>query len=226
MIPHMLVLDMPREKELLLYLRQKLKESGYTQGSAGLAIGRSQSWFPNRLFSVPVTAIRSMYTNEPDLFAKLVKVLNLEEATVLRLAGIIVPTAGGVMAPIDSVVPVYAASTGPKFDEIEAVGYAPMPTEATTGDVIGLRVSGMTMCPYLDDGETAYVEMNSGAIEPGTAIGLHLPGVGSVVRNFVQMMPDGGIVLESLNPTKGEPRVFVAHEFTVYGPVVSRLKKR
>lgn len=90
--------------------------------------------------------------------------------------------------------------------------------------VIGLRIHGDSMKPYLEPGDTAFVACEPSLIKPGRAIGIYLPDSGSVVKEYVRTLPSGEILLRSMNSVD-EADYFVAPiGARVYGPVVKRLK--
>lgn len=227
MIGHTILGEMPREKELRLYLRRALSDSGLTQTEAGAAIGRVQTWFPNTLFANSTKAIRRLYVEEPAVFEKLVVTLELDRALVLDLAGLTEAPANATEVGLDLQIPVYPAGAGPALDDATALEFVKMPLSGNGGSykIVGLKVHGDSMSPYLEHGDTAFIACEASLIRPGKAIGVYIPEIGSVVKNYVRTEEDGRLLLQSLNaPDDGE--FFVAPlDSRIYGPVIHRLKR-
>lgn len=213
---------------LRVLLRRALKEAGHTQSSAALEIGRSQTWFPNSLFREPSKTIRNLFVNEPETLEKVFSVLQPNRSEVLRLAGISVASSNAAEVPLSRPIPVFSAGAGPALDEAEAVGVTYLPNHnGGSYRIIGLRIHGSSMSPYLDQGDIAYVACEPSLVKPGKAIGLHIPDIGSVVKVLVRIEDDGELLLQSLNPNGSDHgQFFTAPADTrIYGPVIHRLKK-
>lgn len=122
-------------------------------------------------------------------------------------------------------VNVYATGTGPAWadDEvIEVLSIAGLPSSAVP--YIGLKAMGDSMVPYLHRGDVAIVLRDEGSAKPGVCCGVWMADDGCVVKEFVQELPDGRLLLRSYNPDVEENRYFVAPLGSrILGPVVKRV---
>lgn len=225
MIPHMLARMASRDKELEVFLRRALKEAGLTQTRAGKLLGRSQTWFPNQLFANPTNTVRALYANAPDMFEKLIVVLKIGREDLMRLAGLTTPPVGNAhQIGLDRLIPVFPAGAGPALDDMDAVEFVSVPTSnGGSYKVIGLRIHGDSMSPYLESGDTAIVAVEPSLIRAGKAIGLYMPDVGSVVKVYVRTLDDGKLLLQSLNARNGDEFFVAPPDARVYGPVINRI---
>lgn len=216
------------DRALEVLLRRALRESGLTQSAAALRIGRSQTWFPNSLFREPSRTIRYMFVNEPETLDDLMTLLGVSRSEVLALAGITAPASNAAEIPLSRPVPVFTAGAGPALDEAEAVDLALLPSNnGGSYRVIGLKIHGSSMSPYLDQGDIAFIACEPALVKPGRAIGLHIPDIGSVVKILVRIEDDGELLLQSLNPNGADDGQFFTApaDARIYGPVIHRLKK-
>lgn len=122
-------------------------------------------------------------------------------------------------------VNVYATGTGPPWaDEevLETVTIAGLPPSATP--YLGLKAMGNSMKPYLSMGDTAIILRDDGAVNPGDCCGIWIADDGCIVKEFVQELPDGRLLLRSYNPEPGESEYFTAPIGSrILGPVVKRV---
>lgn len=214
------------DNRLSQLLRQALREAGHTQASLGIAIGKHQTWISQYLLLHPGRTIRRLFAQEPETLDAVIRELKLERATVLALAGVTVPTPNAAEVPLAREVLVFPAGAGPALDDSDAVEVLHVPLmNGGSYKVIGLKVHGNSMSPYLEDGEIAIVACEEGLVTPGKIIGIYIPDVGSVVKEFVMVMPSGEYKLKSLNANGGSTYFTAPPDSRVYGPVIQRIKK-
>lgn len=201
-------------------------ESGLVQKEVGDVVSRDQSWVSKSLVAEPAKTIRRLFIKHPEKFEALIKKLSLPEQRVLMLAGVLKPEVANAAEPISigRFVPIFHAGAGPALDDADAVDGMAIPIQRRGSyDLIGLKITGNSMNPYLRDGDIAIVACEPSLIKAGKPIGLYIPDVGSVVKVFVRALEDGSLLLQSLNAAKGEEEFFVAPpESRIYGPVVNR----
>jgi len=215
------------DNRLSLLLRQALREAGHTQASLGIAIGKHQTWVSQYLLLHPGRTIRRLFAQGPETLDAVIRELKLERATVLALAGVTVPTMNAAEVPLAREVLVFPAGAGPALDAADAVEVLHVtPMNDGSYKLIGLKVHGNSMSPYLDDGEVAIVACEESLVTPGKIIGIWIPNVGSVVKEFVMVLPSGEYRLKNLNTNDGGGSYFTAPpDSRIYGPVVQRIKK-
>lgn len=213
------------DTRLSLHLRAALRDAGHSQSSLGMAIGKHQTWISQYLLLYPGKTIRRLFAEEPDTLDTLISELALDRAQILNMAGITVPPNASEV-PLARKVLVFPAGAGPALDDADAVQVLHVPINSGGSyRVIGLKVHGASMSPYLDDGETALVACEEGLVKPGDIIGIYIPDVGSVVKEFVMVLPSGEFKLKSLNPTGGTKYFTAPPDSRIYGPVIQRIKK-
>lgn len=214
------------DKELGLLLRRCLADSGLTQAQAADIIGKHQTWFPNYLFKKPVATMRNLFVNEGEKFEAFLKAIKAPRARVLELMEVSAPLPNAAETQLDNLIPVFPAGAGPALDEAEAIDMVIMPrNNGGSHQVIGLRIHGSSMSPYLENGDTAFVALEPALVQPGKAIGVYIPEVGSVVKVLVRIEEDGRLLLQSLNSnTPGGDFFEAPPESRIYGPVINRLK--
>lgn len=122
-------------------------------------------------------------------------------------------------------VKVYATGTGPPWadDEVlEVLDIPGLPPSATP--YVGLKAMGDSMSPYLRRGDVAVILRDEGAVKPGDCCGIWIADDGCIVKEFVQELPDGRLLLKSYNPAPGEHQYFPAPLGSrILGPVVKRV---
>jgi len=121
---------------------------------------------------------------------------------------------------------VYETGTGPAWGDTDVVErlYLPGLTEAHQGQYIGLKAMGDSMDPYLRRGDTAVILRDEGAVQAGDFCAVWLADDGCVVKRLVRELPDGTLLLESLNPHVESERFFSAPLGSrVLGKVVRRV---
>lgn len=213
------------ETRLSQHLRAALRDAGHTQASLGMAIGKHQTWISQYLLLYPGKTIRRLFAEEPSTLDTLINELGLDRNHVLSLAGVTVP-ANASEVPLARKVLVYPAGAGPALDDADAVQVLHVPVNAGGSyKVIGLKIHGSSMSPYLEDGETALIACDDGLVSAGDIIGIYIPEVGSVVKEFVMVLPSGEFKLKSLNPNGGSTYFTAPPDSRVYGPVVQRIKR-
>lgn len=218
------VSDEPRLKE---YLRGKVGESEYTQMQLGRLIGRHQTWISSYLLSAPVSTVRSLFLKAPDVLERVIEHLKLDRARLYWLAGIYTDDAFAEEVPLRRKILVFPTRAGPSLQPSDAVDSVRVSEhDADDREVIGLRVSGDSMAPYLEDGETAIIALDPSAVKPGMKVGAYIHGVGNVVRVFVRLEASGEYLLQALNAGDGEQAYFQAPpDSKLYGPVINVIKR-
>lgn len=214
------------DNRLSTLLRQALREAGHTQASLGIEINKHQTWVSQYLLLHPSKTIRRLFAEEPDTLDTILRALGLDRATILDLAGVTVPVPNAAEVALTREVLVFPAGAGPALDDSDAVEALRMPlSNGGSYKVIGLRIHGNSMSPYLDHGETAIIACEPGLVKPGSIIGIYIPEVGSVVKEFVMVMPSGEYKLKSMNPEDGGAYFTAPPDSRIYGPVIQRIKK-
>ena len=127
--------------------------------------------------------------------------------------------------PLGQAVQVYAAGTGPAWDDSSVLETVYVPDNVYPGvQKVGLKAMSTSMEPYLPQGAVAVVALDDGLVQPGDYCGVWLHGDGVVVKRFVQEVGNGELLLESLRPDPGEPGIFTAPLGSrIMGKVVARL---
>lgn len=214
------------DNRLSTLLRQALREAGHSQASLGVSIGKHQTWVSQYLLLQPGKTIRRLFADEPDTLDTIIRELKLDRATLLGLAGVQVPSNAAEVS-LEREILVFPAGAGPALDDSDAVQAIHVPImNGGSYKVIGLKVHGNSMSPYLEDGEIAIVALEEGLVAPGKIVGIYIPDVGSVVKEFVMVMPSGEYKLKSLNANGGGGAYFTAPpDSRIYGPVIQRIKK-
>lgn len=119
---------------------------------------------------------------------------------------------------------VYGAGTGPAWGDTDILDTLYIPGLKANHDYIGLKATGDSMSPYLTHGDVAIIHRDEGTVQPGDYCAVWLSDDGCVVKRLVQELDDGTLLLESLNPSNGEPRYFQAPPGSrVLGKVIHRL---
>lgn len=213
------------DNRLSRLLRQALGESDYTQASLGRLINKHQTWVSQYLLASPGKTIRRWFVHEPETLDTVVKALKVDRQAILQLAGITVPPPNAVEVPLSREILVFPAGAGPALDDADAVDSVDVPVKSGGSyKVVGLRVHGNSMSPYLNDGETAIVALEPVLARPGTKIGVYIPDVGSVVKELVRVEASGEYLLRSLNAPPGEEYFSAPPDSRIYGPVIQRIK--
>lgn len=121
-------------------------------------------------------------------------------------------------------IPVYPAGSGPAWALDDVLETIQVPEAYRRYErLVGLRAMGTSMEPYLPKGAIAVIALDDGLCQPGDHCAVWLHGDGVVIKRFVAEMEDGRLMLESLNPEPGDPRVFPAPAGSrVMGKVVGR----
>lgn len=206
-------------------LRRALGETDHTQASLGRLIGKHQTWISAYLLATPGKTLRRMFAEEPDKLEVIVRELKLDRAHILNLAGVTLPESNAAEVSLEREILVFPAGAGPALDGAEAVDVINVPIRnGGSYKVIGLRVHGDSMTPYLDDGETAIIALEPALARPGSKVGVYIPEVGSVVKELVRVEASGEYLLRSLNATRGAEYFTAPPDSRVYGPVIQRIK--
>lgn len=128
--------------------------------------------------------------------------------------------------PLTRRVDVYPAGTGPAWDLDDALD-PPLHLPADLypeKQLVGLKAMGNSMAPYLPAGAIAVIVHDDGMVAPGDYCGVRMSDDGVVVKRFVRELEDGSLLLESLNPDRGEERLFTAPLGSrVIGKVIRRI---
>lgn len=206
-------------------IARQLKDLGVTQNEAARKLRRSQSWVSQSLLDRAEETLKDLWVKDPQFFEEIAALLNWSKDQLARLAGL--PTesvAGDAPVPLERIVPVYPAGTGPAWDLSDSIDQVLLPIDILSEQpVIALKAMGDSMAPYLPRGAIAIVLVDDGAVKPGDFVAVHFSDDGVVVKRFVSEH-DELLVLESLTPGHGEPAIFTAPIGSrVLGKVVRRL---
>ncbi len=165
---------------------------------------------PHRLVSYGPDYARQFFTAygfAPHEVEELVRELFAEQIRALKPAA----WETAVLVAGSREVNVYLAGTGPAWGDDEVVAKVVLPgLPHPEAKYIGLRATGDSMAPYLHRGDVAVILRDEGAVEPGDFVGVWLADDGCVIKRFVKELPDGLLLLESLNPSGDTERFFTA----------------
>jgi SOS-response transcriptional repressor LexA len=216
--------------DLGTFLRRSMSNAGVNQYDVADAAGRSQVWVSSILLRSPEKTLKRLWTNEPETFERIARVIKVRAADLLLALGIYADEATlearAGMIPLERVVPVYLVGAGPALDVESAVGEVPIPRDV--GDkfeLFGLQAVDDSMSPYLRRGEIALVEADPRPPSPGKKVAVHLPDEGLTIRELVEVDTHGTLWLRTLNPAPGAPELARAPEGALLkGRVIKRLK--
>lgn len=219
-------------------LRKRIRDVGHNQTTFASEVGRTQSWVSSQLLIRPDQALGHLAFKAPDIYNRLLRALEWTTAQLNEATGLNLPQPADaerfpehqpdgqyVEVPLTRPVPVYPAGTGPAWDLEEVLETLMMPADLYRGkDLLGLRAMSASMEPYLPEGAIAVIVHDDGMVEPGDFCGIRMADDGVVVKRFVRELEGGLLLLESLNPSPDEERLFTAPLGSrVIGKVVRRV---
>lgn len=214
----------------------------HTQASFGRAVGRSQTWVSQSLLDDTEATLLRIWVNEPDLFARILEVLEWTPVQFERETGMTLPQGlpgvpiGGVplrsgddadttyaepveLAEQKRLLIYSAAGAGPGEDDGEVVGHIYINVNEP-GDVV-YEVNGHSMEPEIPHGSKVFVERDK--FDLGDIVVAYVPDAGGmVVKRLVADKDNHRAILASKNPDYG---ALIADGAHIVGRVVSYMKK-
>jgi len=208
---------------LVAMIRRAIGAQHLTQQDVGDVVGRSQSWCGMYLLQKPGATLRRLFVDEPDRFDALVDALGFSRPSMLAAIGVPLH-APAAEVPLPRAVPVHSASDTRPLEDMTPTEWVSIPASAAhPAPLVGLRAADDRMAPYLSTEDVAVVLLDPHAARPGAFVAAFVPGHGHVFGRLVSV-PDGMVVLETLNPDRpGERWHTLPGNAHVIGPVVQRI---